>query len=158
MSRLDPNKALRPSFFDRLIDVEMQRPQAVYNVEQMVAVVYRDLEDLLNTRQTHAGMPEHFQETHHSVAAYGLPDLTTLNAVSASDREEIGRVLETIIARFEPRLRTIRAAVIEEPESKERTHRFRVEARLALDPAPEVAFDTILELATGRYQVRPKGG
>jgi type VI secretion system protein ImpF len=158
MSRLDPHKALRPSFLDRLVDVEMERARSFYTVEQMVAVVHRDLEDLLNTRQTHAGMPEHFRETLDSVAAYGLPDLTTLSAVTTQEREEIGRVLEAIIARFEPRLRDIHATMLDDTEPKERTIRFRIDARLALDPAPEVAFDTILELATGRYQVRPKGG
>jgi hypothetical protein len=32
--------------------------------------------------------------------------------------------------------------------------KFRIEGRLCLDPAPEVAFDTTLELTTGHYSVR----
>ena len=57
----------------------------------------------------------------------------------------------------EPRLRDVRATVLSPAESRERTIRFRVDARLCLDPAPEVAFDTILELSTGRYAVTPSG-
>ena len=43
------------------------------------------------------------------------------------------------------------------PARLERTVRFHIDARLCLDPAPEVAFDTILELTTGHYAVRPTG-
>ncbi len=31
--------------------------------------------------------------------------------------------------------------------------RFHIEARLAVDPCPEVAFDTVLELTTGRATI-----
>jgi hypothetical protein len=33
--------------------------------------------------------------------------------------------------------------------------RFKVEAHLRVDPAPAVAFDTILELTTGHYTIKP---
>jgi predicted component of type VI protein secretion system len=33
--------------------------------------------------------------------------------------------------------------------------KFRIDARLAVDPAPDVAFDTILEVGTGKYLVSP---
>ena len=36
---------------------------------------------------------------------FGLPDLHSLSAVSAAQREAIGRVIERMIERFEPRLR-----------------------------------------------------
>src|SRR5260370_22924865 len=38
------------------------RSRRGYGVEQMVSSVQRDLEDLLNTRQTHGGLPEEFKE------------------------------------------------------------------------------------------------
>ena len=40
-------------------------------------------------------------------------------------------------------------------EGAERRVRFRIDARLCVDPAPEVAFDTVLELMTGHYSVKP---
>jgi type VI secretion system protein ImpF len=147
-----------PSVLDRLIDPESGGTsyQRGYGVEQMVAAVQRDLEDLLNTRQTHMGLPADLVELHRSIYGYGLPDLTSLNAMSPQQREEIGRVIETLVTTFEPRLRDVRAFLVESlGENYERTLRFRVEARLNVDPAPEVAFDTVLELATGHYSINP---
>ena len=43
-------------------------------MEEMIEVVQRDLEHLLNTRQTHVGLPEAFKEVHNSIVTYGLPD------------------------------------------------------------------------------------
>jgi type VI secretion system protein ImpF len=154
---MDPHQGLMPSLLDRLIDPDSGGTIARrgYGVEQMVASVHRDLEDLLNTRQTLSDLPEAFTEVHNSVIAYGLPDLTSLNAVTPQLREEIGRVLEAIIAKFEPRLRDVRANLISQDNGLERTVKFKIDARLCLDPAPEVAFDTVLELSTGHYTVQP---
>jgi type VI secretion system protein ImpF len=157
MARIDSQQGLMPSLLDRLIDPDSGGTawRRGYGVEQMVEAVQRDLEDLLNTRQSHMGISPEFSEVNHSILAYGLPDLTSLNAVTSQQRDEIGRVLEASIAYFEPRLRDIRATMVDAGDGKERTVRFRIEARLCLDPAPEVAFDTILELTTGHYSVKP---
>jgi type VI secretion system protein ImpF len=148
-----------PSILDRLIDPDTGGTawRRGYGIEQMVETVHRDLEDLLNTRESHQGLPEEFTELYHSVLAYGLPDLTSLNAITPQQRDEIGRVLEAVIGRFEPRLRDVRAKLLDPGNEKERTVRFHIEARLNVDPAPEVDFDTILELTTGHYSVKPSG-
>jgi type VI secretion system protein ImpF len=157
MSSGDPQQALMPSILDRLIDPESggTASRRGYGPEQMSDVVKRDLEELLNTRQSHSGLPAEFMELSRSIYAYGLPDLTSLNAITPQNRAEIARVLEAVVAQFEPRLRDIEARLIDVSDSKERTVKFRIAARLDLDPAPEVAFDTILELTTGRYSVEP---
>ena len=159
MSRIDPQQALMPSILDRLIDPDAGGTawRHGYGIEQMAAAVQRDLEDLLNTRQAHAGLPEAYAELQKSIYAYGLPDLTSLNAVTPQQREEIGRLLEKVVSYFEPRLKDVRAGMLDPGDEKQRTVRFRVEARLCVDPAPEVAFDTILELTTGHYSVKPTG-
>ncbi len=158
MPSFDPNAELMPSLLDRLIDPEPEsKSRRGYTVEQMFLAVQRDLEDLLNTRQTHIGLPEEFVELHHSIYGYGLPDLTSLNAITSTQRAEIGRVIERMIEQFEPRLRDVQARMIDGGGGLERTVRFHIDARLCLDPAPEVAFDTILELTTGHYAVRPTG-
>jgi type VI secretion system protein ImpF len=157
MSRVNPEQGLLPSVLDRLIDPESAGTawRHGYGVEQMEAAVRRDLEELLNTRQTFTRPPDEFPETAASIAAYGLPDLTSFNAITPQQREAIGRTIEAIIARFEPRLRDVRAALADAGDDKTRRVRFRVEARLCLEPAPEVAFDTILELTTGHCSVKP---
>lgn len=157
MSRLDPNQGLVPSILDRLIDPDSAGTswRRGYGLEAMEAVVRRDLEDLLNTRQTHPDLPREFDEVHRSIVGYGLPDLASLNPVTPHQREELGRIIEAVLGHFEPRLRDIRAVVVDSADDKDRSVRYRVEARLCVEPAPEVAFDTILELSTGHYSVKP---
>jgi type VI secretion system protein ImpF len=157
MPAKEEQQGLMPSIIDRLVDPSSGGTawRRGYGVEQMVQAVQRDLEDLLNTRQTHVGLPEEFKEVHNSIIAYGLPDLNSLNAISAQQRQQIGRLIETIIARFEPRLKDIRATLVDGSDNKARTLKFRVDARMRVDPAPEVAFDTILELTTGHYSIKP---
>ena len=156
MSRIDPTLALMPSLLDRLIDPESRGTswRYGYSVDQITEAVRRDLEDLLNTRQTPAHLLADFPELRTSVFAYGLPDLTSLQAVTPQQRTEIGRLLERIIMTFEPRLEKVKAILLTGADDKLPTLRFRVDARLNMDPAPEVAFETTLELTTGRYSTR----
>lgn len=158
-NRPDPNQGLMPSILDRLIDPDSGGTswRRGYSVEQMIDAVRRDLEDLLNTRQTNQGISEDFVEVQNSVVAFGLPDISSLNAITVQQREDIGRALESHIERFEPRLKDIRARLVDPGDGKERRVKFHVEARLNLDPAPEVAFDTVLELASGHYSVNQSG-
>ena len=151
MARIDPQQALMPTVLDRLIDHDSAGTawKRGYSVEQMVDAVQRDLEDLLNTRQSYTDLPEAFNDLRGSIIGYGLPDLTSLNAFTQQQRED----LEASIARFEPRLKDVRASLLSPSDVKERTLKFRIEARLCLDPAPEVVFDTVLEMYTGRYSV-----
>jgi type VI secretion system protein ImpF len=155
MPTSETQEGLLPSILDRLVDPDSGGTawRQGYGVEQIVDAVQRDLEDLLNTRQSHAGLPRGFIEVQQSIVAYGLPELTSLNAVTPNQRAEIGRLLEVVVMQFESRLRDVRATVVEGGDGLERTIKFRLQARINVDPAPEVAFDTILELTTGRYSI-----
>lgn len=161
MARNETHAGILPSVLDRLIDPDAEGTawRRGYGPQQVIDAVQRDLQDLLNTRESHqgpaedGGLPADLPEVQRSIYAYGLPDLTSLNATTPQQREEIGQVLEATIAQFEPRLKDIRATLLDPGDGKERTVRFRIEARLNMDPAPDVAFDTILELTTGRYSV-----
>jgi type VI secretion system protein ImpF len=159
MTRIDSQQPLMPSVLDRLIDPDSGGTvaQRGYHIDQMVDAVQRDLEDLLNTRQTYPDLPDDLTDIARSIVGYGLPDLTSLNAATPQECQAFGRILEQIVATFEPRLRDVRATMVDPGGSKERRVQFRVEARLCVDPAPEVAFDTVLELATGHYSVRQSG-
>jgi type VI secretion system protein ImpF len=157
VSRFDPNLGLMPSLLDRLIDPESGGTawRRGYGIDRMVEAVRRDLEDLLNTRQSSVGLPENYPEVQNSLIAYGLPDLTSINAITTQQREAIGRIIESVVERFEPRLKDVKATMIDPGDGKTRTVKFRIDAKLRVDPAPEVAFDTILELTTGHTQVKP---
>jgi type VI secretion system protein ImpF len=158
MSRLNSQQqGLMPSLLDRLIDPDAAGTawQYGYGADQIVTAVRRDLEELLNTRQPERDVPQEFVEVHRSVVTFGLPDISTLAAETAQQREEIGRLIEARISLFEPRLRDVRATLLDPATRLDRAVRFRVDARLNVDPAPEIAFDTILELTTGHYSVKP---
>jgi type VI secretion system protein ImpF len=147
---------LLPSMLDRLIDPGSggTHSRRGYSVDQMIDAVRRDLEDLLNTRRTNIGLGAEFVEVQRSIEAYGVPDFGSVNAFTETQREEFGRVIERVIAIFEPRLRDVKATLVSGRDIRERHVRFHVNARLALDPAPEVAFETVLELMTGRASIR----
>jgi type VI secretion system protein ImpF len=159
MSRLDPHQALMPSVLDRLIDPEADGTvwRHGFGIEQMVAAVYRDLEDLLNARRVLSAVPADCTEVQSSIVCFGLPDITSLEASTPETRARIGRMLEAIILSYEPRLRDVRATLVDPNQTVQRTVRFRIEARLSVEPAPEVAFDTILELTTGHSTIS-RGG
>ena len=89
-----------------------------------------------------------------SLVTYGLPDFSSLSALSMDDRNRIRRALEQAIATFEPRLERVRVT-LEPPREQDRTLRFRIEALLRVEPAPEpVTFDAVLRLNTQEYVVQ----
>jgi len=146
-----------PSVLDRLTDPGSGGTSARrgYSIDQMFEAVQGDLEELFNTRQSSPQLPQAFSELEQSLLTYGLPDFTSLNAVTPQQCQDLARLIETAIARFEPRLRDIRATMVESGDNAERRVTYRVQARLCVDPAPDVPFDTILDLTTGRYSVKP---
>jgi type VI secretion system protein ImpF len=76
---------------------------------------------------------------------------------SARWRAAVGQFIKATIERYEPRLRAVRVVLLTpEPDAKMAV-KFRIDAKLAIDPAPEVAFETILELTTGKCEVTPPG-
>jgi type VI secretion system protein ImpF len=151
-------QGVMPSILDRLIDPDSSGTdwRHGYSIEQLQAVVCRDLQELLNTRQSFTALPRGLERLANSVYAFGLPDLTSFNAITPNQRDEIARALEETIRRFEPRLSDVRATLLgSEDDTKLRAIRFRIEARVGVDPAPEVSFETVLHLSTGEHSVRP---
>jgi type VI secretion system protein ImpF len=157
MPPLQPKRGLQPSILDRLIDPESAGTAILtgYNVEKMYVAVLRDLEDLLNTVHTVRDIPAEYSEVRDSIVGYGLPDLASLEAISPVQRASIGDAIRKAIGRFEPRLRAVRVTLMKQEEQAQLSLKFRIDARLAVDPAPEVAFDTILEVGSGKYLVTP---
>jgi type VI secretion system protein ImpF len=156
MPPVEVELGLHPSILDRLIDPESAGTAILvgYDERKMFIAVRRDLEDLLNTRQTHFGLPEAYAEVHRSIVAYGLPDIATLDAITARHREVIAEKIQTIIETFEPRLKDVRVMYVPGENQSERSIKFKIDARLAVDPSPDVAFDTVLELSSGQYEIK----
>ena len=159
MARTDNEVRVTPSVLDRLLDYEPElsrEPLATRakSLRQFKQAVRRDLEWLLNTRQIAEGLSPDLKETNDSLAAYGLPDFTTLSIESDADLKQIKREVEETIRRFEQRLENV-VVSFEAGRPAERGLRFRIDARLKVDPAPEpITFDTVLQLGSGQYLVR----
>ncbi len=147
---------MMPSVLDRIIDPSSLGTQARpgFSVEDLVASVRRDVEDLLNTRQNQDRTIDEFPLLAGSVYRFGMPEMVSMRASSPEDRQKIGRVLEKIIGQYEPRLSNIKAVLVgDTKDTKHGTVNFRIEGRLRLDPAPEVVFETLLEFATGQSRI-----
>ena len=158
MSRLPAQARLVPSVLDRLIDAETETGnlQRGYTVEQMLAAVRRDLEELLNTHQTNQDLPLEWEQLRASLLTYGIPDLVSVSVSSSADKEQVAQLLETVVNRCEPRLRDVRVHVTSASEGETRALKFNIDARLNVDPSPEVAFVTVVDLLTGKASIQQR--
>jgi type VI secretion system protein ImpF len=158
MPRLDEEIRINLSVLDRLVDFEPEakaeppasRSKALRQVKQALK---RDLEWLLNTRRV-LEVPEELPLLAASVLAYGLPDFTNVSVKNAGEQHDLTLALETALKRFEPRLEDV-VVSIANASVLERAFRFRIEARLRIDPVPEpISFDTTLQLGSGNFAVK----
>ena len=151
---------LLPSVLDRLLDddpgVSREPPRGRDQVlREIKESVRRDLENLLNTRRRLFAWPPELKELDRSVVGYGIPDLAggALGAARAS--EEFCRLLQTVLRQYEPRFTSVEVRPLANAEPLDRTLRFRIDALLIADPAPEpIVFDSTLKPATGDFEVK----
>jgi len=158
MSRFDNEVRVSQSVLDRLIDLdpkvstEPPKSQST-SLAELKQSVRRDLEWLLNTRCFFEADEGDYEESVKSVAFYGLPDFTGVSAKSHIEQSRMTKALEVTIRNFEPRF--INLKVTMEPISNiGRLLKFRIEASLDVEPAPEpVVFDTVLQMGSGNFAV-----
>ena len=147
------------SILDRLIDNEpgITRESASSrstNLKQVKESVRRDLEWLLNTRETVGEHIADLPELRRSLATYGLPDFTGFGTNDLSDQKKMQLAIQNAIKFFEPRLQDVQVT-LQPSHSNDRLLHFRIDARLRVDPAPEpISFDTVLQLTSGEYEVK----
>jgi type VI secretion system protein ImpF len=146
-----------PSILDRLTAPESfgHGPSLGFHLRQLIEAVRRDLEDLLNTRQTHQGLDERLVELNDSIMAYGLPDFSELDGTKPGAQRQIGTIIEEIVNRFEPRLRDVRA-IPSEKSADDRSVlsvRIHIAARLRIEPYPDVTFESVIELTSGKASI-----
>ena len=73
---------------------------------------------------------------------------------AAHDRERFCRTLERVIRYFELRFKRVTVEMLENTDPTDRTLRFRIDALLHAEPAPEpVVFDSAMEPSTGSVEV-----
>lgn len=147
------------SVVDRLMDLEPREkvdPQfsRTKMLKEYRASVRRDLQWLLNTRRINESAGPEMPELRRSLFNYGLPDFSTYSLNSSVDRTELTSHIEDTIEQFEPRLREVRVVVLESESGDTRILRFKIEALLVMDPAPEqIFFDGLRDPGNGEYQL-----
>ncbi|HUI53518.1 MAG TPA: type VI secretion system baseplate subunit TssE [Bryobacteraceae bacterium] len=163
MARPATDATVTLSVLDRLIDEDPRNSKEVpltraQSVRMLRDGVRRDLEWLLNTRQVAIPPDEGLREVNRSLYIFGLPDFTGYSLASPADENKLIRQLHSALKFFEPRLSKVRLVPLEPIVAKTRTFRFRIEALLLMDPAPEhISFDTVLQLTTNQYEVQDAG-
>jgi type VI secretion system protein ImpF len=158
VSRIDNEIRITPSVLDRLLDDRPDESREApasrqTNLRLLKQSVKRDLEWLLNTRMETDRIPEDLTEVRNSLAAFGLPDFSSWNVRGGGDQETLRRTIEEAVAKFEPRLEGV-IVTLEAMSDVDRTVRFRIDARLRVEPAPEpVTFDSVLQLGNREFSL-----
>ncbi len=162
MPRIDSQMPLLPSVLDRLIDEDpdvssepaWRREQ---DLREFELTVLRDVESLLNSRQTRPDLSEAFQQASQSILKYGLPDFTSAMAGSRDDYEQIRQAVELALEHFEPRLREVHVTVHDPENTGDRKLQLHIEAVLWVEPEPQpITFDTIVHTQSGICKVEPR--
>jgi len=159
MPRTDNEVRVTPSVLDRLLDYEVDKSRESAgsrsrNLRELKECVRRDIEWLLNTRQSNIFLPSDLKETNSSIAGYGLPDFSSTSIRNPAELIRVRQAIETAVDRFEPRLQDVRITIDAIPEG-ERVIRFRIDARLRVEPSPEpVVFDSVMRLGSGECVVK----
>lgn len=160
MAKVADDQPLVPSVLDRLLDDEPENrreaPKARHQVlRELRQCVGRDLEHLLNTRWPCLVWPPDLEQLEASLVTYGLPDFSGVTMSTADSRDQLRRIVEGVVRKFEPRFKTVRVTLLENSDVTDRTLRLRIEALLYAEPAPEpVVFDSQLEPVSGNFAVK----
>src|SRR6266567_4078411 len=142
MPRWEPDQTVEQSLLERLIDTEPKNASEqpvtrAQSVRQLKASLRRDLEWLLNSRRSPEAVGGEFQELEHSLFNYGLPDLTSLNWESTHDRKYLARMIEVVLAVFEPRLKRVKVTPVGELSATQHVLRFQIDGLLDMKPVAE---------------------
>jgi type VI secretion system protein ImpF len=149
---------------DRLIDADpgerADRPlSASAAIAALRASVGKDLEELLNTRRRWRSWDARLAELERSLVGFGLPDFGAGAFNDARRREELRKLVESSIRRFEPRIANLTVTLLPSPDQLSPTLRLRIEALLRAEPSPEpVTFDTLVDLDTKIVTVSAREG
>lgn len=145
-----------PSVLNRLVDVSMGDTdrRTWYSINDLIAAVRVDLEDLLNTRQPIADLDLDFATLADSILNYGVPDPSRFSLETPAGRRRLASCLMAVIGCFEPRLKNVLVEPItDKKDDKFRELRFRVSGKLAVESAPQVVFESTLHVPSGQYRI-----
>ncbi len=142
---------LQASILDRLVDSNPKAfresvQDSYISMGQIKTAVFRDLENLFNTRRCVLDPPATCSEVKNSQFVYGMRDFTSQNPNSTFVRQQLRLDIEKVITMFEPRLRNVTVHIEESSHSKQKI-KFRIAGLLVVEPVVEpVTFDTYFDI------------
>jgi type VI secretion system lysozyme-like protein len=135
---------------------EGARPFRIHETAALKESVRRELARLLNTRSTAPLDARGGDEM--SVLEYGVPDFSSLSALSGDDRNRLAAAVARAITVFEPRLRDVRV-LAEGLRSNDRALILRLDALLVVgEHAEPVSFPLLIRAASGEIELGDEGG
>jgi len=141
------------SVLDRLRETQNLPATRTASLRFLKESIRRDIEDLLNTRQSPLPEIEHYPLAAASVFNLGLQDITHLGSSQDTHFDEIQKAVQHCIEIFEPRLQNI-TVTIRSGSMPRREIWLNIEAMIQVQPAAEtISFDTVLDLTSGMYSV-----
>ena len=148
-----PELLVTQSVLDRLSETDDWPVTRAQSIRYLRDSIKRNLEWLLNTRRPPIDSIENYPIARHTVIHYGLLDLGSLSTSSTNDQRRLQQAIAEAVAYCEPRLRDVEVR-LEQGDLERKKLRFHIEARMEMKPMPEeIAFDTVLDLSTGQYEV-----
>ena len=147
MAAIEENKKLLAPLLDRLKDDDKSLRQTPSHqvLRQLRESVRQDLEHLFNTRYRRISPLERHPHLQSSLVNFGLPDISTINLTAKASRQRFCREVEDAILTFEPRIKSVVVSSEAPVNQEDPTIRFRIEAKLHANPAPEtIVFDSSL--------------
>ena len=150
--------AIVPSIVDRLLDDEPdqtaeRQKSGAQKLRDFRASVLRDVTNLLNTRRRWPSVSDRADLVPSSLD-YGIRDVTGADLSTADARERFRAEVENVLRRYEPRFRSVKVALLVDPDDGRRAVRFRVDAVLHTEPVPEpLAFESVVDPSDGSVEV-----
>ncbi len=159
MINKNQNQNAQTSILDRLVDMDpgVSRESVQYRLatlRQIMPNVIRDLENLLNTRNSPVPLHPGHKYLPGSLIHYGLDDFSNENPASTTALKRLCTEIEKKIKTFEPRLKKVAVQV----EAKGKRHArvvFRISGLLVIEPISEpVTFDTYFDSNRGQFFIQ----
>lgn len=156
MARPLEDEPLRASLLDRLSTTENRgRFAGSQNLDQLIASVHRDLEQLLNTRWRATAWPPTLDELEHSLVNYGIPDFAGVNMSSPDERSAFSEAVRRAIELHEPRFLKVRVEIVDNRDRLDRTLKFKIDAVVRADPEPAaIRFDSQVDPTSYRIKIK----
>jgi type VI secretion system protein ImpF len=154
VARIKAETLVTQSLMDRLANVEDWPTTRFASMRMYRETLKREVEWLLNTRQSPIPELEGYAQATSSVINYGLPDIHSFNGSKGREHDALTVSLLRTLRAFEPRIKDPQVFLVRS-DTTNRSLRFHIEGRISFENMEEeIKFDTVLELMRGEYEVK----